>query len=61
MSPSEIMAQTQAQDEPVLDSVDDEGDGEVDRSQLEAKDDAALLVRLSCRTLFHAIFMQDIC
>lgn len=55
------MAQTQAQDEPVLDSVDDEGDGEVDRSQLEAKDDAALLVRLSCRTLIHVIFMQDIC
>lgn len=45
MSPSEITAQTQAQDEAVLEPVDG-GDGEGNRSQFEAKDDAALLVCL---------------
>lgn len=45
MSPSEITAQTQAQDEAVLEPVDG-GDGEGNRSQVEAKDDAALLVCL---------------
>lgn len=59
MSPSETTAQAQAQDEDVLEQVD-EGEGEENRSQLEAKDDAALLVCLfPCRT--YLCFMQGIC
>lgn len=47
MSPSDIITHAQAQDdEPDVDGPDgdDPGEGEVDRSQSEAKDDAALLV-----------------
>lgn len=59
MSPSETTAQAQAQDEHVLESEPEsvnEGDGEENRSQLEAKDDAALLV-----CLFMQNFPCDLC
>lgn len=59
MSPSETTAQTQAQDEAVLEPVDGgDGDGEGNRSQFEAKDDAALLVCLYAGYVLGYVLIQ---